>query len=78
MKTSTSIRTEYAPLALKPDGTWRQIHTAAHSAAIAEAKLKQYQQNAERTPLNYMRYEQYRIGQRTVITTVEEWQEVQP
>lgn len=78
MKTTTSVRTEYAPLGLKPDGNWRPITLATFSAANAEADLKRYQENVERNPRNYIRYEQYRIGQRNVIITVEDWQEVRP
>lgn len=77
MTTTTNTRTEYAVLALKPDGDWKVLFKAL---SVKEAKRlhKGYLSCVESWPHAYTRYAAYRIAKRTVITTVEDWQEVQP
>lgn len=76
MKTTTSIRTEFCGMGLKPDGNWRSVTQKASTAAEAEKLLQQHLIDTERYPDLYTKYPEYKVMKRTVITVVEEWTDI--
>ena len=77
MNSRTTIRTEYAGLGLKPDGTWRKITAGTHTAADAEEQLKEYISDVSRYPDLYTAYAEYKVKKRTIITTIEDWSDAE-
>lgn len=75
MKTNTEIRTEYAGMGRKADGTWKKI-TPARNPAEAQKELQEYMSEVERYPDLFTKYEEYKVAKRTVITTYSEWETV--
>lgn len=74
--TKTNIRTEYAGMGLKPDGTWRVITPRAATDADADKLLKEHLADVKRYPDLYTTYEEYKVMKRTVITVTEDWGDV--
>ena len=73
---STRIKTEFAVMGLKPDGTWRTLGKCFSNAPSAQAYLGEYAANAGRWPDIFTSYKTYRIVKRTVTTTCTEWEEI--
>ncbi len=76
INTKTNIRTEYAGMGLKPDGSWRVITTRFTTAADADKHLKEYRYEVDRYPELYTAYAEYKVMKRTVITVTEDWGDI--
>lgn len=80
MKSNTTIKTEYAPCGLTAQGKWRPISGLARFATQehAEHYLEEHKKNCAAHPRYFQGCEQYKIMKHTVITTITEWEDVQP
>ena len=76
MNTKTNIRTEFAGMGLKPDGTWRKITASQNKEEEARKLLDEHLSDVNRYPDLYTKYAEYKVMKRTVITTTEDWGEV--
>ena len=77
MKSTTTIRTEYAPAGLKADGTWRTIGLSRYpTPESAEDALTEYKRNSETRPNLWPPYKEYTVRMRTTVTTICEWEDV--
>ena len=72
----TTIRTEFAGMGKKPDGSWKPITAKASNAEDAEKYLTEYLSYNEEYPGLFTPYDEYKVMQRTVITVTEDWNEV--
>ena len=72
MKTTTNISTEYAPCRKTASGPWRPITiTRYHSKLEAERHIERELSYPHSAPA-----EDYKVMQRTVITTISEWEDL--
>lgn len=74
MKTKTEITTQYAPFALTSSGKWRKlVPFFCRSQESAEKDLQLYKEH----PF-VDRYKDYKVMKRTAITTISEWEDIDP
>ena len=74
MKTQT--KTQFAVMALNPDGTWRTLSKSCANAVDAQQYLGEYISDTEKFPDLYQAYADYKIAKRTVTTTFTEWEDI--
>lgn len=72
MKTRTKTEIQYAAFRQGQDGSWRKIQAfAARSKAEAEYYIEEWKRRACYPP-----HEKFKVMQRTVVTTINEWEDV--
>lgn len=77
LTTRTTIRTEFAGMGKKPDGTWRKITASQITKTDAKFLLDEYIADTKNYPDVFTKYEEYTVMKRMVITVCEEWSEEQ-
>lgn len=77
LTTRTTIRIEFAGMGKKPDGIWRKITASQNKEEEAQKLLDEYIADVSRYPDVYTNYGEYKVMKRTVITTCEEWGDVE-